>query len=336
MNLIDTAHISQLYREKALDLSTRRLLMTNFSQSQQQRDFTLPSNCGGFGRIHHFKRHGSEGWPLNPLPIDPSCQALGLPSTDEIQVEVFQNAVCNWRCWYCFVDFALLSGHPQHSSWLSAPEIVQLIRQQEGCPSVIDLSGGQPDLIPEWVPWMMEALQEAGLDQTTYLWSDDNLSTDYFWRYLSPKQHEIIASYPNYGRVCCFKGFDEESFAFNTKANGQLWQQQFELMERFVELGIDLYAYVTLTTPSNYDLQGKVRRFMDKLQEVHPLLPLRTVPLEVKMFSPVTERLKGSNSSPFDIAVKLQWKAIVYWLEEVELRFDAATRARSIAALRLS
>jgi len=50
---------------------------------------------------------------------------------------------------------------------------------------MIDLSGGQPDLTPEWIPWMMEELNNRGLTDKVYLWSDDNLSNDYFWKYLS-------------------------------------------------------------------------------------------------------------------------------------------------------
>jgi len=337
-NSLNTPIISQRYREKALDLPNRRLLMTNFNQSQQQQDFSLPSNCGGFGSIHHFRRFGSDGWPSNPLPIDPACRALGLPLKDEIQVQVFQNAVCNWRCWYCFVDYTLLSGHRDHSAWLSADDIVQLYHQEENRPVVIDLSGGQPDLVPEWVPWMMEALQDAGIEKQTFLWSDDNLSTDYFWRHLSPSQHEMVASYPNYARVCCFKGFDEDSFAFNTKAEPGLWHQQFDFMRRFVELGIDLYGYVSLTALQTHDLHGKMKRFVDKLQEVHPLLPLRVVPLEIKMFSPVSERIKEASSPMRDAvtnAIKVQWQAVELWQEELESRFTRTTHSLTIDQVEL-
>ena len=83
---------------------------------------------------------------------------------------------------------------------------------------MIDLTGGQPDLVPEWVPWMMRALQESGFEDRVYLWSDDNLSNDYFWRFLSPADQELVATWPMYGRVCCFKGYDPTSFAFNTAA----------------------------------------------------------------------------------------------------------------------
>ena len=88
---------------------------------------------------------------------------------------------------------------------------------------MIDLTGGQPDLTPEWVPWMIEELRRRELTNKVYLWSDDNLSNDYFWRYLTDDQRAAIKGYRNYGRVACFKGIDRGSFAFNTGADPALF-----------------------------------------------------------------------------------------------------------------
>jgi organic radical activating enzyme len=102
-----------------------------------------------------------------------------------MEAQVFQNAACAWRCWYCFVPYNLLNADPKRSAWLSAEELVALYKHDEQRPQIIDLSGGSPDLVPEWVPWMMQALSSAGLDRATYLWSDDNLSTRYLFEKLS-------------------------------------------------------------------------------------------------------------------------------------------------------
>jgi hypothetical protein len=106
--LIDTDTVSEHYRGRAVDLHTKRLLITNFRGTAQEPDLSEPPNCDGFGRVRHFRRATSAGWPANPLPIDPACKALGLPATEQLRAQVFQNAVCNWRCWYCFVPFNLL------------------------------------------------------------------------------------------------------------------------------------------------------------------------------------------------------------------------------------
>src|SRR5215212_1089992 len=93
--LIDTEQLSTKYREMSIDPERHRLLMTNFVGSEQERDFSEPANCRGFGRIRHFRRATSDGWPSNPLPIDPAGAALGLDQVDEMRAQACQNAACN-------------------------------------------------------------------------------------------------------------------------------------------------------------------------------------------------------------------------------------------------
>ncbi len=193
--LIDTDVYSTHLREKAIDLDGRKLLVTNFHRTEQEKDLTEPPNCGGFGRVRHFRRATSPGWIANPLPLDPACKALSLPRADMMRAQVFQNAACNWRCWYCFVPFNLLSANPKYADWISAAKLVEMYMEQDDPPVMIDLTGGQPDLVPEWVPWMMRELQARGLSDRVYLWSDDNLSNDYFWKYLSAADQELVATY---------------------------------------------------------------------------------------------------------------------------------------------
>jgi hypothetical protein len=227
--------IAEKYRFRTVDLSRRQILMTNFHGTQQEEDLTIPANCNGFGRIRHFRRVTSEGWPPNPLPIDPACAALKLSHRDEIAAQVFQNAACNWRCWFCFVPFNLLSADLSHSAWLTAAQLVELYRQQPDKALVIDLSGGQPELVPEWVPWVIEELEYQNLRGSVYLWSDDNLSCDYFWRYLSQAQQDLVVTYQFYGRATCLKGFDKESFEYNTYAEASLFEFQLDLLRRLVK-----------------------------------------------------------------------------------------------------
>ncbi|MGH2749407.1 MAG: hypothetical protein ACRDK3_00780 [Actinomycetota bacterium] len=248
-----------------------------------------------------------------------------------VRAQVFQNAVCNWRCWYCYVPFDLLSGNPKNSAMLTTRELVDLYLAEKDRPQVLDLSGGQPDLVPEWIPWMMEELMARGLHDNTYLWSDDNLSNDYFWRYLTTDDIDLVARYSNYGRVCCFKGFDSASFTFNTLADDSLFEQQFRLMARFIELGIDLYAYVTFTTPSAAGIAEAMARFVDRLQAVHPNLPLRTIPLKIEMFSPVEPRMDDVKKA----ALVHQLAAVDAWLDQLQERFTAGELAAPITAVSL-
>jgi uncharacterized Fe-S cluster-containing radical SAM superfamily protein len=319
LNIIDTEKFSAHLRQRGIQSDEKKVLVTRFTGSKQQTDFTVPANCGGFGRVHHFRRHQHPGWPENPLPIDPAAKALDLGEIQEIEAQVFQNAICSWRCWYCFVDFELLSANRNFSEFKSANELLDLYLGESARPQLIDLSGGQPDLVPEWSLWFIEALRDRGLLDKVYVWSDDNLSNDFLWRYLSPDQISRLANCSNYGRVGCFKGFDEPSFSFNTKASPDLFSQQFTLMHRLVSAGFDVYGYATFTSVDGSHLGRKMTDFVDQLQErVHPLFPLRTIPLRIVPFTPTKDRMGTEQVRALDI----QQDATIAWSEELRRRYS--------------
>jgi uncharacterized Fe-S cluster-containing radical SAM superfamily protein len=332
LHVIDTGSWSERYRKAAIDLNNRKLLITNFRGTEQERDLSEPANCNGFGRIRHFRLGNDEHWIKNPLPIEPAGRALSLRNGTVIKAQVFQNAICNWRCWYCFVPFSLLNANRRHSSWLSPAELLDLYLDDPAPPPMIDLTGGQPDLTPEWVPWMMEEINRRGLADKVYLWSDDNLSSDYFWRYLTNADRSLIQSYRNYGRVACFKGIDAESFAFNTGADPILFEQQFHLFRRFLELDVDLFAYVIFTTPNPEDVGTRVRTFVDRLQQLDSMLPLRTVPLEILPFTPV----QGRVGTQHRLAMETQYAVLESWRTELQRRFTPDLRGKSICEIRLN
>lgn len=330
--VIDTDHFSRELRRRLIDPARRRVLVSRLAGSEQERDLRRGVNCGGLGRLHQFRCENRSGWPANPLPIAPARAALGLPPGERLVAQVFQRAGCNWRCWYCYVPDRLLTARDDQGTWLSADDLVAHYAESPDRPPVLDLSGGQPDLTPEWVPWVMEALEARGLADTTYLWSDDNLSNDYLWRFLDARQLASLAANPRYGRGGCFKGFDEASFQFNTRTRPTLFQRQLAVFERLLRLGIDLYATVSLTCASTERLTSRIKGFMDRLQTIHELLPLRTVPVEVKVFTPVQRRLTPSSRA----ALAHQWQAMEVWCSEIERRFPATLRDTPVQQIRLA
>lgn len=333
VKVIDTEKFSLALRKRGINLESREVLVTRFPGSEQARDLTLPPNCDGFGRIHHFKRDQGNGWPPNPLPIDPALHALGLPKSDTIHVQVFQNAFCSWRCWYCFVDFDLLSANPHHAAFKTVDELLDLYMSEAGRPRVIDLSGGQPDLVPEWMLWFADALKNGGMDEQVYVWSDDNLSCDYLWRYLQKEEITRLSSYRNYGRVGCFKGFDANSFSFNTKADPIEFSTQFKLMRRLVGSGFDVYGYATFTSDSDKHIHKHMVSFVDRLQsEVDEVFPLRTVPLRIREYTPTATRMGPEHHR----AIKIQEVAVFAWKEELAKRFRPEQLKRPIYEHRLS
>ena len=142
-----------------------------------------------------------------------------------------------------------------------------------------------------------------------------------------------MAEYRNYGRVGCFKGFDAASFSFNTRAEPELFEQQFTLMAGLLKLGLDVYAYATFTTPPQpvEYVRDAMRRFVDRLQALDEHLPLRTVPLEIQVFTPVEPRI----GVPEKDAFAGQVIAIEVWQDELAQRYSAEQRERNVADIPL-
>lgn len=322
--MIDTDRSAGRMRARIIQPDERRILVSRIADSRQESDVTSPTNCGGLGRIRHFRRGTSDDWPENFLPIDPACSALGLDRSELLEAQVFQNAACAWRCWYCYVPFEMLGGDERRGEWVEASELVTRYASLADRPPILDLSGGSPDLTPEWVLWTMEALEELRIADDVYLWSDDNLSTDYLFRHLAAEDLQRMARYRNYGRVGCFKGFDPSSFAFNTGANMDGYERQFDIFARTLDVGFDLYAYVTLTGPdlTDAEIEQRVGTFVERLARLDARLPFRTVPLRIDPFGPLRER---PTASRFASADRVQQVAIRTW------RATLASRSQSTA-----
>gem|GEM_PF-405340 len=318
---LDDSKLAAVLRAKSIDLGQRKLLMTKFPGSDQAEDLTLPPNCGGFGRLHHFREHVDPKWVPNPLPSVPARAYLSQPSNDLLVAQVFQLAACNWRCWYCFVDFKLLSANTKHAAFASPDELLTLMRNEGARSQVLDLSGGQPDLVPEYPLWFLQARERLGLTAQLFVWIDDNLSNDYLWQYLSEHDIRYMVESSGVARVGCLKGIDEESFAFNTKAPRARFWDQVDLLARLVSTGFDQYGYITLTTPSVSNIRAKIARLLDAIQrDVHPNFPLRIIPLLVGEFH--------ANNSRYDSEADAnQYHALDAWMAELDTRFSAAALA---------
>lgn len=306
---MDRQNKFMLCRESVYDNYTRKILLARISDSEQEKDLSLPPNCEGFGRIRHFRRRLDDDW-FDPLPMDPMSKSLDLPYVDLVEAQVFQIASCNLRCWYCFVPDNLKNGDQIRASSFTAEEMIELFAEVDDNIRLLDLSGGNPELVPEWLVDTMKALDKRGLKEHIYLWSDDTLTTDYFFQYLSKDDMRIVRNYPHYGKVGCFKGFDQQSFCFNTNLDAIFYERQFELFTKYLEIGLDVYGYVTFTTDNIDGIDNRIHDFINRLQKIHPLLPLRVVPLKIVIFSPVQHRINSNYKAAIDnqIAVHHEWR----------------------------
>ncbi len=176
--------------------------------------------------------------------------------------------------------------------------------------------------MPEWAVWTAEALRKRGLEDEVYLWSDDNLSTDLTSRTLTTAQWETLRSV-HYGKVCCIKGFDAESFAFNTGAHSDEFDQQFDRLAAYASRGVALYAYVTLTGPDPQSAAREVPILVERLEQAAAGITRRTVPLRIELFGPTLARRTKVDR---DIALTTQEQAIRVWNDTVKSTSDADAR----------
>ena len=304
----------ELLRSRAIDFSNQRIRMSRFENSTQQQDMTLPSNCGDFGRVHHFKRHPSNRWIENPLPQKPVSDYFHTPIADVLPVQLFQLAVCNINCWYCFVDKKLRSGNPKHSAFCAPIDLLRAAKN-ENQPRVIVLSGGQPDLVPEYNLWFLQARETLDMEKSHFIWTDDNLSTDLFFKIMKPSQIDYMLKRPGYARVGCLKGFDAASAAYNTRTNLSFFDAQMKRLKRLCDTGFNQYAYVTLTTPDITNIDKRIGHFFDRIQtEIGEDFPLKMVPLEIYKYAVNTNRYN-------DLAAENQYIALNCWIREMNTRF---------------
>jgi uncharacterized Fe-S cluster-containing radical SAM superfamily protein len=311
-----TARQAIRLRDRCLDTRGRRILLSRIAGSAQTRDLSIPANCGGLGRIRHFRSQSKGPWPTNPLPGLPAARWLNTEFFPVTRAQVFQVSGCSYRCWYCYVPYRMLSGNEVVSEWLSPDEMIERYLAEVDRPQIVDLSGGSPDLVPEWIAWTMDALDTKHLGKSVYLWSDDNLSSDLLMSTEMRSLLQRMERYEGYGRVCCLKGFDASSFAFTTGSAEDEFDFQLRTLRSYLATSMDIYGYITLACPPAKDQSGRFRRLMDELQTMRENFIGRLVPLRIEKFSTMTGRLDSRRSE----ALRHQDELVETWLEELSLR----------------
>lgn len=322
-------------RSTFIDIKNEKILLAKIAGSEQEQDLSEKPTCNGYARIHHFKRLIKD-WINDPLPIEPANRYFQRPDNEpQINVQVFQLPICNMNCWYCFVPDNLKNLSDKNSKWFSMKELVDLLENNCTDKTVIDLSGGNPELTPEWPLWLARELKRRNLDEKYYIWSDDTLSTENMFSYLTDKEIKELASYKNYGKVCCFKGFDAESYEYNCKLSKEVFATSFKILKKYIDYGFDVYGYITLTTNNVANIESKIASFMDKVQkEVSYCFPLRIVPLKIFQFTPTKSRMIKNIDSK-KIAIENQNIVIKAWVKELNKRFDKKEISQNICDVRI-
>jgi uncharacterized Fe-S cluster-containing radical SAM superfamily protein len=303
-------------RQRCVDLDNRAVLLSRIAGSEQEADLTLPPNLGGIGRIRHFRSEGAPAWPANPYPGLPAANALGGTFESTTRAQLVQIAGCGMRCWYCFVPYRLLAGSEAQSRWVTARQLVDLYASMPDRPRVLVLSGGSPDIAPEWVSWVLTAIDESGLEASSFVWSDDNLSSSLMLEDAFRPHLEVLRAHSNYGRVACLKGFDAASFTFNTQSEPDGFGRQLDILDGYLGLGINLYGYITLTSAHLDGAKSAIAQLMDRIQARHESFLRRLLPLRVEKYGPMRSRLTPERTR----ALAFQDDALAIWLEELAKR----------------
>lgn len=203
---IDSDRFAIKLRETLVDLEKKAVLLARLDGSLEAKDQYTKANARGLGRIRVFKNYDMHLSRARVFNGRATPLQRGHPPVAELRSQAFQLAGCNWRCWYCYVDDALLNGLVARGEYVTASALLELYLEVPNRPAVLDLTGGQPDLVPEWALWVLQEIDHRGLRGRVLVWQDDNLSSELMWTLLSAEQISFMSAFEGHSRVGCFKG----------------------------------------------------------------------------------------------------------------------------------
>src|SRR5450631_4260697 len=131
-------------RQRLMHQEGRSILLANLEASIESQDEYARVNCGGLGRIRRFTAHSM--YMNTGRGVVPQRKLFRtIAECERFDTQVFQLGGCNWLCWYCFVDDALLRADPNVTRMTPVSEMVSLYREHASNITILDLSGGEPE-----------------------------------------------------------------------------------------------------------------------------------------------------------------------------------------------
>lgn len=304
-------------RERAIRPLTKEVMLAKIPPEEVQGSKYAHINCDGYGLVRRSVTARPD-WPKIDIVPELAAAKLGVTESETMSTQIFRDGICNFRCWYCFVDYKYMAANPRYGQFMTADNMVEMYATEQDRPKVLCLSGGQPDLLPEWTKWTMEALEARGMDKNTYLWQDDNLSSDSLWRHMSRPDIDYMRQYRNYGRAACLKGISPQSFYENTGSAPQNFETQLRTLKGIVDEGFDVYPYLVMLTSDLQAAHTDVRSLVDRLQQIHHYLPLKVFPSKVVEFPQTTRRMQPQQHN----MLTNQSDVLDIWSEELAQRYS--------------
>jgi hypothetical protein len=77
MAIIAMDNFPKRLRDRSIRPETGQILISRIKGSAQEGDLTEPSDCGGYGRIRHFRQATPNPWPPSPSGLAKTLASFG-------------------------------------------------------------------------------------------------------------------------------------------------------------------------------------------------------------------------------------------------------------------
>lgn len=216
------------------------------------------------------------------------------------QQVIVQIGICNFRCWYCYVDYELLSG--RKVLYLTADAIVsQFLEQRQHAKSegkewnVLRISGGEPFLAPDLILDCLRIIKQLHLDRDICIKTETNLSP-----LIKVNDQPLAEEWADFQELAQYRnlivhptlhGISQESLRLNANADPELLDVLFEALKTLIDHRIDIYpSFGSNTVPV-----GDVRYFWGRLKALNKNLPLRIAVRPFRFdYESIVERAHGN------------------------------------------
>ncbi|ABN69346.1 Radical SAM domain protein [Staphylothermus marinus F1] len=197
---------------------------------------------------------------------------------------------CNLRCKFCW---SWRYSFYTNKGFFQTPQQVyeKLTRIAEKRKyKYIRLSGGEPTITMKHVIQLLELL-----DQTKFVFilETNGLLIGYHRKYA-----EELATYRKIAVRVSFKGTTPEEFEQLTGADKKYYGYQFKALENLIDAGLKPGEQVYPAVMLSFSPEENIKKFLDRLRDIHPVLAQEIDPEYVILYPHVVELLRKNKLKP--------------------------------------
>jgi uncharacterized Fe-S cluster-containing radical SAM superfamily protein len=192
---------------------------------------------------------------------------------------IVQSSFCNFRCFYCYVDYKFLG---KEMIKMSAKTILeQFMQKRKEAASkgqhynVLRISGGEPMLVPDLTLSCLRMVRKLGLENEICIKTETNISP-----LVKVNGHYLVEEWADFDELAQFKNFlihptvhgiSAENLQKNCGVVPEIIEMIFEGLEFLVKHRLDFYPSFGMNTVPLKDVEP----FFKRIKEIHKNLPLR-------------------------------------------------------------